>query len=238
MESRDVFGQGAISPLIAEWSDLIFREGARQDAEQKALVARWSSRLPGLRTRYEDLIEAGLWLRGPADFFGIVGLSRSEVHHSAMIAWLLDPTGRHGLGVSFLSAVVESLFVPDSGRGLRVQKVACEVARGDTRADIIVWADGMTLVIENKVDAEEGFRQCDRLYDKFASEPGPLFLFLSPTGRRPETATGDAAESFRALSYRTLIKLIEDSIPQASQQKSDGLNLVENYLSTLKEQFG
>ncbi len=84
MNNSDVSARETISTLIAEWSDLVSHEEARVGAEQSALVTRWSSQLPVLRTRYQDLIKAGLWLRGPIDFFGIVGLSRSEVHQSAM----------------------------------------------------------------------------------------------------------------------------------------------------------
>jgi hypothetical protein len=87
--------------------------------------------------------------------FGVLRLSRSEIHHSAMMGWLLDPSSRHGLAVSVLAGFLDELGINSGEDPIRVDSVELEVVRGDTRADIVVWTSHVTLVIENKVDADE-----------------------------------------------------------------------------------
>jgi len=53
---------------------------------------------------------AGLWMRGRADFLGVMWMERAEIRHSRLIAWLLDPLGRHGLGASVLRGVLKQCF--------------------------------------------------------------------------------------------------------------------------------
>jgi hypothetical protein len=213
-----------------EWIELL-------DARRRAVTERWCAGVDQLRSEYDALVSAGGWTRGPADFFSIVGLSRSEVHHSAMIAWLLDPATRHGLGDRFFQGILQACL-PDERGDVVVRSVECEVSRGDTRADIIVWGDHLTLVIENKVDAPEGFRQCDRLYARFGDEVDARFVLLSPSGRIPRTATGEAAEAFSAISYHQLAACLDRAIEQANSFNADGQAVAANYLRTIKEQFG
>ena len=65
-----------------------------------------------------------------------------------------------------------------------------------------MWGRNLTLIIENKVDAPEQPDQCDDLYENYKDEIEPLFLFLTPDGRPPFTATTPAAQrAFKTLSW-------------------------------------
>ena len=62
------------------------------------LLADWRRAMSEMRRRHDRLVSEGLWLTGPSDFLDIIGRARDENTHSRMLEWLLNPTGRHGLG--------------------------------------------------------------------------------------------------------------------------------------------
>lgn len=199
-------------------------------------VASWEEALDGLVAEYGAIRGRGAWTQGPGDFFGVLGLGRAELAHSAMLAWLFNPDGRHGFGRMLLNRIIEG-HIPDLDvSSFRVRGIDLEVQRSETRADIVVWGDAATLVIEVKVDAGEGHRQCDRLYDRFSTEPGVRFVFLTPSGRPPLTATGDAAGAFNNLSFQDVRQALEDVLEEAGDA-GEATDIAKNYLRTLRVEF-
>lgn len=153
-----VFSDESFDEVSLEW-DAVCREVDRhRQAAAQEVGSVWSSALPAMESEFQQLIAQGDWQRGPEDIFSIIGFERNEVRHSAMIAWLLDPLGRHGLGPALLEAILDECFPAIKPRVRGTTTVVCEVARGDTRVDIIVWSRDFTLIIENKVDVVEGYR--------------------------------------------------------------------------------
>ena len=65
----------------------------------------WESQFEGMVLEQRELSRAGSWVGGPRDLLGVLGKSRHEVTHSAIVAWLLDPGMRHGFGSRMLSRV-------------------------------------------------------------------------------------------------------------------------------------
>ena len=180
-------------------------------------------------------------MTGPSDFLAIINLARHENTHSRVLAWLLTPTARHGLGCSLAERLVEHCVGKLSGNPLAVKKVTFSEWRHGRQADLVVWGDGFTLIIENKVDAGEQPRQADDLYANFKSQTGPLFLFLTPDGREPLTATDpDAQRAFQCISWPSVRMMIQAALAESPSVSSSatGVAVVENYLRTLKEQFG
>lgn len=198
-------------------------------------VAEWEPAFEAAAAEYAEITARGAWVSGRADFFGILGLGRAELTHSAMLAWLFDPESRHGLGRRFLDRLIAS-HIPDlDPNGFRVRDVECEVQVLETRADIVVWGDSATVVIEVKVDAGEGPRQCDRLYDRFSDNFDPWFIFLTASGRAPLTATGDAAEAFTSISFTDVRLALEAVLDEGSA--GDAVWAAVDYVQTLKEEF-
>jgi hypothetical protein len=245
--------------LEAEWGDVhvpcpavAAEEGAERvlhalEAEWNALqsacaaeVAAWANTLDRMTVEQDSLRTAGRWMRGRDDFLGVLGLHRHEVWHSRMLAWLLDPCGHHGLGSRVLSALLQRAFGGDTARAesarLALAEPTCEEARDGGRLDIIVRAPGLTLIIENKVDAVEAPGQCDAYFGSFGQEPGAQFIFLTPTGRPPGSASGLAAEAFASVSYRD-IRLVVRAAMRTAQPDARGRGIVEDYLRTLDREF-
>ena len=217
-----------------DWGDILVRR-------TRALLADWSGAMSQMRRQHDRLVSDGLWVTGPSDFLDVIGLARDENTHSRMLKWLLTPTGRHGLGCALVRRLVEHCTVNSVPASLAVRKVTFSYWRNNREADLVVWGDDFTLVIENKVDAPERPHQCDDLYSNFKNENAPLFLFLTPGGGEPCTATAPCARrAFQTLSWpqvRTMIAVaLAESLP--ASKAADAVDVVRNYLRTLKEQFG
>jgi hypothetical protein len=95
-----------------------------------ASVDDWAHDLAQMSELQARLVEAGRWVTGPRDFFGVMGLTGLEQCHSRMIAWLLDPNNRHGLGARFLRRLLE-LHWSDGPTTLNLAtaRAQCEVSR-------------------------------------------------------------------------------------------------------------
>ncbi|MCW5880829.1 MAG: PD-(D/E)XK nuclease family protein [Anaerolineae bacterium] len=190
-----------------------------------------------LSAEHDALVRDGRWVVGVDDILSIIGRSRHEAYHSAMLAWLLNPLAKHGMGAALLSRLLQRCGVED-GPSRHRARVECEVVRGNTRADIVAFCPDVTLIVENKVDAGEQERQCDRLYEHFGNEPGAVFLYLTPDGRPPQTATGAARDAWTVLRYRDLATMLAAILPQATTgELPAGLAAAHNYLATLRREF-
>ena len=135
--------------VVSDWAQV--RERSRSD------ISRWEQKVNQLALDEGRLRDSGLWVHGRTDYLGVIGLHRDELVHSRLVGWLLDPCGHHGLGPRVLKAVLthaglrcEGTVRPERAR------VALEVVVQEGRMDIVVQGPGFYLVIENKVDAEEG----------------------------------------------------------------------------------
>lgn len=213
--------------LLAEWRSIPDAKGAS--------VEEWERSFETLEREELGLRERGAWVHGRDDLFGIVGMGRSELAHSAMVAWLLDPCARHGLGTRFLTKFLARAFGDEPFQDLAGVRVRCEVSRGECRADIVLELVCATVIVENKVDAEESPRQCDVLFERFGGDPGARFVFLTPTGRRPATATGEAEAAFAAIGYRDIRSALEAALSEVSV--GSARHAAEDYLRTLRREF-
>jgi len=217
-----------------DWSGILARQ-------EEALLSDWRRAISGMQSQHDRLVAHGRWVTGPSDFLGIINLARHENTHSRVLKWLLTPTARHGLGCSLAERFVEHCGGKPPGKPLAVKEVRFSEWRHGREADLVVRGDGFTLIIENKVDAGERPRQANDLYANFKSETAPLFLFLTPDGRKPLTATNpDAQRAFRCISWPSVRTMIETALAESPSTSSSakGVGVVENYLRTLKEQFG
>ena len=200
-------------------------------------IRGWHSALDSMQQQELRLRRDGQWVSGPSDLLSIGEVASRELTHSAVFGWLLTPTGRHGLGTRLLEAILTAGWdeaIPD----LAAATVQREVTRGARRADIVVTAGALTLVIENKVWAMESDAQCEDLFRLWAGEgQDARFLLLSPDGRPPrQVHTDEARNAWRTLSYRSLANWLEQNLPVSlttTAHQSVGL-----YADSLRHTFG
>ena len=153
-----------------------------------------------------------------------------------MIAWLLDPCGRHGLKAAFLSKFLDLVgcgpYDPDS---LLAASTRTEVTRGKVRADILVRLPGACVLVEAKVDAEEHDDQCKNLDAAFEDEPGIKFVFLTPDGREPSTLGAQPEATFLPLGFGELRDALEEAIRVVEAERVNPAVLT--YLDTMGVEF-
>lgn len=217
-----------LADMFAEWTDIQMR------ASRQAL-GTWQVAFEAMVREEGKLRSEGKWVRGHADVFGVLGISRAEIRHTRFVAWLMDPAARHGLGTRFLQRVLARTFPGETFANLDRAIPVCEVTRAECRLDIVVWGGDFTIVIEAKVDADEGAAQCDYQYAQLSSEPGARFIFLTPRGRLPRSATGDAKEAFVPLSFAAIREDLRDALAEAPD--ANGRGAAEDYLRTLEREF-
>ncbi len=214
-----------LDELRAEWDALVLGERARR-------VADWSQPLEVVEAECRGLVLSGRWRDGRDDLLGVIGMSRRETYHSAILAWLLTPNKRHGLGPRFLHRLLSRLGVEANPGWLHRVRVECEVTRFETRADIVAFGADFTIIIENKVDAGEQPTQCARLYDCFSHDVAPAFVFLTPNRSPPRTTgSADVARKFVKWGYRDLIADLDASLGGTTSQA------VHAYRLTLAKEF-
>ncbi len=146
-----------------EWGEISVRR-------TRVLMAAWRVAMSEMRRQHDRLVSDGLWVTGPSDFLAIMDQARAENTHSRMLRWLLKPTGRHGLGCGLVRRLVEHCTGEPAPASLAVRGVGFSQWRNDREADLVVWGEDFTLVIENKVDGTEQPRQCDDCLHRSAAQ--------------------------------------------------------------------
>lgn len=132
---------------------------------------------------------------GAYNVFTVLGIREQEVKHTALLADLLDPDGSHGLGAVFLRAFLKLVGLPAPAAA--AWRVSCEESHQYGRWDIALHGQAagrpVLLIIENKINAAEGYQQLDR-YVKAAHEHAEAYaptdvwlIFLTPDGRSAES---------------------------------------------------
>jgi PD-(D/E)XK nuclease superfamily len=248
----------AFDAMVAEWeqvavstqatedrdsttSDAILRAGLDLSGleQRQSLVAEWERDFAATFADEMELRRSGKWVRGRDDFLGVLGLQRYELSHSKIITWLLDPSAPHGLGTRVLSGVLRRAFGDEIHDAVSTTLNDANPEFEIDNIDILVKAPGLTLIIENKVDACEGEAQCDRYYERFRREPGACFLFLTPKGRSPRSATGSAQEAFKALGYGDLLMIIRAALEATASDAgvARGRHIAQDYCHTIEKEF-
>jgi hypothetical protein len=215
--------RGTPDPALQKWEQRLIEltrqwEAVRVPAPPRAArleqdtLETWNDRITRIRAHQLVLQRAGYWIHGRPDLLGVLGRERRETYHSKMLGWLLDPGAPTGLGTRFLRRFlveIDSALSSISEERLESVSVQCEVARLASRADVVLFGDDFTVVVEVKVDAVEGPEQCLRLYRDFRNEPSPRYVFLTPRGEQPVTARKEAGGEFVSLSYRRVSALLD-----------------------------
>ena len=229
----------AFRVMECEWKKIHQQKIARD-------MIRWEARFAKMNDEYQRLVSCGQWVSGPSDFLSIIGRQEDERTHSRMLAWLLTPTGRHGLRNLLLINLLQHYDSKQAKCGKAypsqiqpaVRAVNCSYWRNEREADIVVWGERFTLVIEMKVNAGESPTQCDDLYENFRREADARFLFLTRNGDPPTTAVDPVAErAFETISWPEVRRMIEDALGDPVSKEGAAVPIVENYVLTLRENF-
>jgi hypothetical protein len=205
------------------WRELI--EAAEAGAAET--VDRWEDSFAAARQEQQRLVTAGQWLGGSPTLLAAVGLQYSELVMTAGLGWLLRPDGHHRLGCAVLDEFGKSLGVDVSGP----VRIVLEEVRLDTRADLVVYGTGWTLVVEAKTFSNERPHQLARIHDLWQREAVPTFVFLTRLETEPKTA-GESAAFWHNHLWRQVAAAVRAAVARTDPAVIAGG--VHDYLMTLE----
>lgn len=173
------------------------------------------------------------------NLFDVLKISRMEIRHSNMLAWLLNPNENHGLGDAFLKAIVQIVVQnDDNGRynvleTLLIDFYSFVVYREWKNIDILLVSDAekFLIAIENKIDSHEHDDQLKKYRDTLATDyPNyrKMYLYLTPEGEEPSDT-----DYWDTLSYRDVVEALSEQ-RDATELTPDVALVVENYLDVLR----
>jgi hypothetical protein len=162
----------------------------------QVLMGRMRAQMPSILKRMHryELLHAPSF-----NIFRAIRIERKEaVFHTPFLAFLLNPQAAHGQGYIFLKAFFDALGElkgfkrPGFGVDKATWSIDSEFYTGKWGIiDILIEcpAEGYVLVIENKIDAEEGENQlcgyADWMEHKRSQYRHRQMIFLTPDGDRP-----------------------------------------------------
>ena len=179
------------------------------------------------------------------NIFDVLKISRTEIRHSNLLSWLIDPNESHGLGDSFLYGIIVLLSKELDQRTalhlLSTDLYSYTVFREWNHIDILLLShqNRVVLAIENKVGAHEhnsGNSEESQLVtykNKISSQYydyKKIYIYLTPDGEEPSD------NDWITLNYSDVVNVLEKVYSsKANQLGSDVSLLIKNYIDNIKK---
>jgi hypothetical protein len=150
--------------------------------------------------------------------FEALGAARQELRHSDFLAFLLNPSGPHGLGDLFLTRLLKNALVSaPTGMTLPVSPIELDVwsledltiLREWQNIDILILDEDHRFIvaIENKIGSHEHSDQLARyrqIIDANYRGWRHIFLYLTPEGDQP------SEDAYIPISYDLISEILQD----------------------------
>ena len=175
--------------------------------------------------------------------FDVLKIARTEIRHSNVLAWLLNPNENHGYSHSFISrlnsAIARDGLVSerDVFKLLTMKYSDIVVLREWQNIDILVESkeEKYVLCIENKVGTQDHSGQLDRYYriieDKYPDYT-KVYLYLTPDGIAP---LQDSYSAWGCIKYASIVGIIETTLEKKNFD-SDATRFIRSYLEMLRRE--
>ncbi|WP_066719108.1 PDDEXK-like family protein [Clostridium sp. Marseille-P299] len=186
----------------------------------------------------ECLDELSPWT-SKLNIFDVLKVSKTEIRHSNMLSWLLNPNENHGLGDLFIKGVVQRIVENDvEGKYNIFQLLLMDfysfiIYREWKNIDLLLVSedDRILIAIENKIGSREHSNQLNRyrnILEKEYPEYQRIYIYLTPDGEEPSDV-----ENWSILTYTDIVEVLE-----ATKRKINLLPdvelIIKNYLDTLR----
>lgn len=176
---------------------------------------------------------------GKFNMFDVLKISRTEIRHSNMLGWLLNPNENHGMGDVFLKGILQRLVENDSDGRYDVFNVLLmdfytfSVMREWKNIDILLTSteEKTVIAIENKVGSHEHSNQLNRyrnILEKEYPDYNRMLVFLTPDGEKPSDV-----ENWDVLTYSDIIDVLESATSQIKVLPDVDL-MIKNYIDVVR----
>lgn len=175
--------------------------------------------------------------------FEILGVVNTEIRHSNMLAWLLNPKEIHGLDESFIKKLIQiyinSFYKPDYQKNtfklLLSNFEDVIVLREWNNIDLLVISEQnkTVITIENKIWSKESQHQLKK-YQQVIEREFPdyekLFIFLTPNGDEASDI-----ETWHPISYKDISEGISETLVSKENTLSkETSDFIKQYLNILR----
>lgn len=174
------------------------------------------------------------------NLFDVLKITRTEIRHSNVLAWLLNPNENHGLADSVLRGFIKyyvTAFLDDNELdALLMDYHSFIVQREWNNIDILLVSptEKCVLCIENKLGSHEHDDQLNR-YKGIVEENyrgyRNLYIYLSP-----EREQSSDPDNWCAMGYEDVINVIETARVRTKLLPEVAL-LIDNYLDTIRREI-
>ncbi|MDE6747563.1 MAG: PD-(D/E)XK nuclease family protein [Lachnospiraceae bacterium] len=175
---------------------------------------------------------------GKFNLFDILRITRTEIRHSNMLAWLLSPNENHGLSDSVIRGFIHHVVTPFSEVADVFDTLLMDchdfvIQREWHNIDVLAVSvnEKFVLCIENKIDSNEHDNQLNR-YRKIVEDTYPgykkMYIYLSPEG-----IEASDSEYWCSMSYQDVLKIVENARQKIKLIPEAGL-LIDNYIDTIR----
>lgn len=172
---------------------------------------------------------------GKFNLFDVLKVSKTEIRHSNMLAWLLNPNENHGLGDAYLRGIFQRLVENDLNGRYDIFKIllldmfSFSVYREWNNIDILLVSknEKVLMAIENKVGSCEHSNQLNRyrnILEKEYADYQRIYVFLTPDGEEPSDV-----ENWDILTYNDVVEVLENICCKIKLQPDVSI-MIKNYI--------
>lgn len=183
------------------------------------------------------------------NLFSVLNISRMEIRHSNMLAWLLNANERHGFGGRIVEDMLKTVGIAD----VEYDWTTFQVFREWHNIDVLLVSRNLKVLvaIENKVGAHEVIRKtkktgcnesqletyCKEL-DQFYGDFKKHLIFLTPDGCPPTD------ERWQIVTYEEVLKSLQNHYEKVyehgqsagDEEISEKKVLIKNYIETIERE--
>lgn len=171
------------------------------------------------------------------NLFDVLQISKTEIRHSNVIAWLLDPNENHGLKDFFILRFFNEISKSEKINLDTLDFKSFRIFREQDNYDILLVSEKekVAIVIENKIEAGETGRQLQKYHTsittQFKNFKYKKFVYLTPDGREPKNDVDN--QDWICLSYQPIVDILE-RIYEKENLSEDVKFFIKSYLQTLR----
>ena len=172
------------------------------------------------------------------NLFDVLKICRTEIRHSNVLSWLLNPNENHNLGDAFIKKVFQEFIKSQPNANKEVMQLllmdfySFSVYREWKNIDILLVSDDENLVIaiENKVGSHEYDNQLNR-YKEILNKEFPkykkILIYLTPDGEEPSD------DDWSVLTYESIVENLE-IIRKNATLSTDVALMIDNYIEVIR----
>ena len=177
------------------------------------------------------------------NIFDVLKVTNTEIRHSNILAWLLDPNENHGIGDSFLKEFITKIVQRCSEDMCNPFDILLQdfytyqIYREANNMDIVLLSkeEKTAIIIENKIWSGESSHQLNKYLEQSRLEYSDckhlLYVFLTPDGY-------DSSNPYKwiSLPYGDVINALENAIKEKRIAPEVSL-IVQNYIDIVRKKI-